>query len=62
MILPNANKIDNVDLSDIKFGDNEKEYKANNERSCVKCPAKTNSGDTSAPRSLAIYMLMQEDM
>ena len=38
MILPNANKIDNVDLSDIKFGDNEKkEYKANNERSCVKC-------------------------
>ena len=44
----NANKIDNVDLSDIKFGDNEKkEYKANNERSCVKCPAKTNSGDTS---------------
>ena len=44
----NANKIDNVDLSDIKFGDNEKkEYKANNDRRCVKCPAKTNSGDTS---------------
>ena len=43
-----ANKIDDVEISDIKFGDKDKKeiHKANTERSCVRCPAKTNSGDT----------------
>lgn len=43
-----ANKIDDVEISDIKFGDKDKKetHKSNTEISCVKCPAKTNSGDT----------------